>query len=161
MNKNTQSPKLQHGFTLIELMIVVAIVAILAAIAMPSYSDYIVKSNRSDAKIALMKYAQMQESYFVQNLSYAKDLTTGTGGLGISDSVTSEEDLYSINMMKIPSTCTGTSVTPCTGFILIANGINRQASDSTCLYFDINHLGVKRAGPGIFTTTSAIGKNCW
>jgi type IV pilus assembly protein PilE len=147
-------------------MIVVAIVAIQAAIAMPSYNDYIVKSNRSDAKVALMKYAQMQESYFVQNLSYAKDLTSGTGGLGLGASVTSEEDLYTITIEddgELPDGCTGvasgTPSTPCTGFIITAKPSSggRQAGDSKCASFTINHLGVRTASDGTNDTKDI----CW
>lgn len=60
----------KHGFTLLELMIVVAIVAILAAVAYPSYKDQIRKSRRAQAKADLVEYAQMAERYFTVNNTY-------------------------------------------------------------------------------------------
>jgi len=58
------------GFTLIELMIVVAIVALLAAIAFPSYARYVEQARRADAKSALMDAAQRLERCYTQNNSY-------------------------------------------------------------------------------------------
>ena len=158
--------KKEQGFTLIELMIVVAIVAILAAIALPSYSAYVTKSNRADAKVALMKYAQMQESYYVQNMSYAKDLKTGAGGLGLGTTTTvaSEEGLYSIALSAVtPAGCDGTSTKPCTGYTLEATPVSggRQATDSLCTGFRINQLGVREAKAGTGTYSPAQGKQCW
>lgn len=60
----------EAGFTLIELMIVVAVVAILAAIAVPSYQEQVRKSRRAQAKSDLVEYAQMAERYFTVNNSY-------------------------------------------------------------------------------------------
>ena len=58
------------GFTLIEVMIVVAIVGILAAVAYPSYIDSVRKGKRAEARAALMNLLQQQERYFTQNNSY-------------------------------------------------------------------------------------------
>lgn len=58
------------GFTLIELMIVVAVVAILASIAVPSYQEQIRKSRRAQAKSDMVEYAQMAERYFTVNNTY-------------------------------------------------------------------------------------------
>lgn len=60
-----------RGFTLIELMIVVAVIAILAAIAYPSYQDYVRKARRAQAKADLLEYAQMAERHHTVNNSYA------------------------------------------------------------------------------------------
>ena len=58
------------GFTLIELMIVVAVVAILASIAVPAYQEQIRKSRRAQAKADMVEYAQMAERYFTVNNTY-------------------------------------------------------------------------------------------
>lgn len=62
--------KVQRGFTLIELMIVVAIVAILAAVAWPSYQNQVRSTNRADAQGALLGLAQAMERHFTQNGDY-------------------------------------------------------------------------------------------
>ncbi|MEN9847984.1 MAG: hypothetical protein RL368_724 [Pseudomonadota bacterium] len=63
--------KKQNGFTLVELMMVVAVIAILSTVAIPAYDQYITKARRADAKVALMKLAQLQEAFFSNNNRYA------------------------------------------------------------------------------------------
>lgn len=63
------------GFTLIEVMIVVAIIAILVGIALPNYREYVLRSNRAVAKAALLEVASRQEQYFLNNRSYTHLLT--------------------------------------------------------------------------------------
>ncbi|SDG87447.1 type IV pilin protein [Pseudomonas abietaniphila] len=64
-------PKHQQGFTLIELMITVAIVAILAAIAYPSYTDYVRRGYRSEGIALLNDAAAKVERFYAQNNTYA------------------------------------------------------------------------------------------
>lgn len=63
------------GFTLVELMIVVAIVGILAAIGYPSYIDYVTKTNRSVGTSTLLQVTARQEQFYLDNKQYADDLT--------------------------------------------------------------------------------------
>ena len=73
---HAQSPsKQQHGFTLIEVMITVAIVAILAMVAMPSYRDYILRGHLADASNGLATVRALMERHFQDNRTYA---TAGT-----------------------------------------------------------------------------------
>jgi len=67
--------KKQHGFTLIELMIAVAIVGILAAIVLPNYTEYVKRASRAEAVAALLDAANKQEQYFVDNREYTTDFT--------------------------------------------------------------------------------------
>jgi type IV pilus assembly protein PilE len=67
--------KSQHGFTLIELMIVVAIVGIITSFAVPGYSDYVVRAKRQLAEHKLLEIASRQEQHMLDNKTYANDLT--------------------------------------------------------------------------------------
>ena len=74
MTINTRRHK--GGFTLIELMITVAVVAILATIALPSYALFMKKSRRGDAESTLMDIAQRQQQYLLDTRTYAPDVVT-------------------------------------------------------------------------------------
>ena len=65
-----------RGFTLIEMMIVVAVIAVLASIALPSYNSYLRKGRRADAQAALTDIASRQQQYLMDARAYAPDLAT-------------------------------------------------------------------------------------
>jgi type IV pilus assembly protein PilE len=74
----------QKGFTLIELMIVVAIVGILATIVLPSYRNYVLESQRQDTMGKLLQVAQLQERFYLNNATYTTTMGNVAGGLGFT-----------------------------------------------------------------------------
>ncbi|MDN3557133.1 type IV pilin protein [Halomonas maura] len=116
----------QAGFTLIELMIVVAVIGILAAIAYPSYTQYVQKARRVDAMSSLTDIAsQLERCYTVSSDYQAANCPSGT-------SVDSEEAYYSINISASTASYTLTA-TPQSG--------KSQASDTGCNSMTLNNLG--------------------
>lgn len=103
-----QQVALQRGFTLIELMIVVAIIAILAGIAYPSYMDQVRKGNRAKAQAFLMDVAQRQQSYLMVHRQYAQSLQqlgfdNGSGDLALGDELAKLDAVYDITGMSMGS----------------------------------------------------------
>ena len=148
--------KQQQGFTLLEVMITVAIIATLASIAYPSYKDSVQKGKRSDAKVELLRIAQMQEGYFAQKMSYANSLTQ----LGLpNDTIASEQNEYNITVGDVtPAGCTGTNATPCTSFRLDAEPSGAQIHDTDCPKFTLSSTGQKGTNG---SQTSEQIRRCW
>ncbi len=128
------------GFTLIELMIVVAIVGILAAIAYPSFQDQIRKSRRSDAMTALTTAAAMQERWYTEHSSY----TSTIGNIG---DTSSPEGYYTISVVAQTidnaTVCTSGTYVPC--YKLTATATSTQSSDTRCDEFFLDSTGKKTA----------------
>lgn len=108
------------GFTLIELMIVVVIVGILAAVAMPSYRNYIVRAARVEAQTELLELASLQEKIFLNSNNYAFSVTTAynatsAGGLGRTSGQT-KDGRYSLALdITAPAQTFVLTATPVTG----------------------------------------------
>jgi type IV pilus assembly protein PilE len=120
----------RNGFTLIELMIVVVIIGILAAIAYPSYRDSVRKGRRASAESYLMDLAQRQQQYLMDARAYATDATT-------LEAVPAEVQPYYTVTTSAPA-----GATPPT-FAVTATAIGDQVNDTSCTPLSITNTGAK------------------
>lgn len=121
--------KLAAGFTLIELMIVVAIIAILAAIALPIYSDYITRSKLTEAYNSLSAYRVSQEQYFQDNRSYATTVPTCGAAAPTNLKYFTVLCVASSSTAYI-ATATGIAGTPTANFAFTVDNANAQQTTS-------------------------------
>lgn len=122
-----------RGFTLIEAMIVVAILGLLAAVAYPSYQDYVIKGNRSAAQSFMLEVASKQERYLLDARAYAADIAAL--GMTVPSSVSAN---YTITSAPTGGTPPGYDVTA------VPIG-NQLAKDTLCGTLTINATGTKTA----------------
>ena len=121
-----------RGMTLIELLIVVAIVGVLAAIAGPAWNDQVTKSRRADARNTLLAAQIEQEQYRANNLTYATSMSAM--GMGSYDS--SSRDYYRLEVVSADAT----------SFLITATPNGNQANDSTCNVFAVRQTGPEHSG---------------
>lgn len=120
------------GFTLVELLIAVAIVAILAAYASPSYLEYTRKAKRSTAKQVLLEAVARQETFRAQTLGYGRNMTNLGYG---SNALITPDGFYSVAVSAAaPATGRATSYT------ITATALGDQAKDK-CDGFSIDNVG--------------------
>ena len=129
------------GVTLIELMIVIIVLGVLAAVGVPTYRQYMLRTHRTEAKSALLRIAADQERFYLQNNRYATtfvELNTFPGGV-------SENSVYTLTLaVPTPLTAFTASAAPRAGGG--TNGVD-QTVDAECATFTINAQGIRTAAP--------------
>lgn len=133
-----EAGRMQRGVTLIELMVVVVVVTILASIAVPSYRNYMIRTQRTEARTALLQLQAAQEKFYLQNNRYSDDIT---GELGLLDE--SDGGKYEIVASYIDgdNQTFRAEATPRSG--------GGQDDDSSCTKLTIDNNGTRGAeGPG-------------
>ena len=150
--RNSMTARNLRGFTLIELMIVIVIVAIISAYAYPSYMRYIVNTKRTAATSVLLQVADRQQQFFMDSKTYTADLTNlgfPSNPLEISDDGRSmasgdSDNVYSVSLSNVTVTTYTITATP----------LNVQLSrDTDCGALTFNQSGAKGAGGSV--------EDCW
>jgi type IV pilus assembly protein PilE len=131
--------RFNQGVTLVELLIVVAIVGILGTIAVANYRGHVIRSNRAEATAALLRIQVAQEKYYLSRNTYANNVAL----LGLGS--TTERGLYTLQIADGANAA---------GYTAQATAAGSQVSDTECQTMSIDQTGRRLPTPG---TTS----RCW
>lgn len=146
---------IQRGFTLIELMITVAVIGVLAAIALPNYTQYVQRGWRADARVSVLENAQFMARVYSQNFDYAK----GTGGTTPTLPIAFSPQGSTATTAKYTIAAVAASPTDAKVSSFTITASPSGWTDSTCGNLTINERGIKSA------TKSGLSNdeksNCW
>jgi type IV pilus assembly protein PilE len=143
--KGNRMKRRQRGVSLIELLVVMVVVAILSAIAIPSYRQYVIRSNRTNAKTLLTQTAQALERCYTNSTPYAYNSATCTVGVAaVILPVLSADGTYSVDGVRAPNTYT-----------LTATPQGTQAEDTKCGNFVLTNTGQQTV------SGTSTAPECW
>lgn len=149
-------PQREGGFSLVELLVTLAILAILSSLAVGGYRQHLRRTNRVDATTALLRLAAAQEKHYAQNGQYADDDALSLpppAGLGIAGT---ERGYYTLGILV----GAGGAATGYTATATVVSG-GPQADDDACWMFTLNERGLRGAIDRGGDATPSSGTDCW
>ncbi len=161
---NLRPYRYSRGVTLIELMIVVVIASILMAIAVPSYSSYVRRSHRVEAKTALLDLAGREERYMSTSVTGANYSQTSTDlgyPAGAWAAQTIGDGYYSVNVCAVGPGLSGAcppSNQAAPGYAITAVPLGNQTADTQCAFFAVDNTGRQWANDVNNVDTTQL---CW
>jgi len=143
-----------QGFTLIELLVAMAIAAILAAIAWPGYRQVMHRTQRLEARLALMKLQYLQERHFADHHAYAREFRADGGNDSLPMDAVTEAGNYELSL---------TLEADGQAYLAIARALQsgRQAGDEHCRWLSIDTLGMRRSAAATGAWRAEPEGGCW
>jgi type IV pilus assembly protein PilE len=141
-----------RGFSLIELLVAMAIAGLLAAIALPSYNQLVTRAQRQDARLALLRLQHQQEIVFANHLSYSRRADRNPPGPALPER--SEQGHY---LLALRIAADGMSYTA----LARADPAGRQASDLHCAWLSIDETGRQRSADASGNWRDDDPHRCW
>lgn len=136
----------QRGFNLMELMVAVTIIGIIVAVAIPSYSNYMLNTRRIAATSCVVEMAQFMERVYTTSMNYGLN----AGAATVLPNTSCRNDLVSFYTLSL--------VTTAQTFTLTATPIGAQAKDTNCGVLTLDQAGTRTAAG---TATAAKVRECW
>jgi type IV pilus assembly protein PilE len=150
--RHVHGGRVPQGFTLLELMIALSIAAILAAVAWPGYRQVMLRSQRIEARLALLKIQYLQERHFADHHAFSGTLSPTGPGLPIA--ALSEHGNYQLSI-RLDANGQGYQA------IARARSTGRQAGDAQCQQFSLDTTGTRRSADASGRWRIDQGGGCW
>jgi type IV pilus assembly protein PilE len=141
-----------RGFSLIELLVAMAIMGLLAAIALPGYNQLVTRAQRQDVRLALLRLQHQQEIVFANHLSYSREANRNPSGPALPER--SEQGFY---LLELRISADGMSYTA----LARVDPAGRQASDLPCAWLSINETGRRRSADASGYWRDDDPHRCW
>jgi type IV pilus assembly protein PilE len=145
---------LKRGFSLIELLVALAVAGLLAAIALPGYSHVINRALRQDARLSLLRIQHRQENHFATHLIYSRTLGEGALPPGLAMDARSHDGHY---LLELRTSDDGLAFTA----IASADPAGRQSTDTHCVQLAIDETGRRRSADASSTWRDDDPYRCW
>jgi type IV pilus assembly protein PilE len=135
-----------RGFSMVEIVVVIAIVGLLAGIAIPSYRNYILRAHRSEAIRVITSYRQALERCYSQNFTYVN--VAGNCPAAAGAAINTPNNYYNITFPLLNAT----------QYRIVATAINTQTNDAPCATFTVDNAGAQTAATAGGADTTPT---CW